>query len=40
MTRESLKALSDDELGNVGVWVLEETMERKEWRRQDAIAEN
>lgn len=37
MTREALKALSDAELEQVGVWALEETRERLERRRQETI---
>lgn len=38
MTREAVKALSDPELQDVGVWVLEETIERKQRRKREAVA--
>jgi hypothetical protein len=38
MTREAVKALSDEQLQNAGVWVQEETQERQERRKREAIA--
>jgi hypothetical protein len=37
MTREALKELTDAQLQDIGVWVLEETRERREQRTREAI---
>ena len=38
MTRDLLRALTDTELEQVGIWALEETRERQERRKQETIA--
>jgi len=38
MTLETVKALSDAELSQVGVWVEDEKKSRAERRKEDAIA--
>jgi hypothetical protein len=38
MTQESVKALSDDQLGQVIAWAQSEQKERTERRKQEAIA--